>query len=161
MKCQECGAPVSGEDLFCGECGAIITSPPPEEQAGSPTPGWEEEPVSPPPPPQASFDAPPAPDGRARAALVLGIASIGLAVAAACLPLSGIFACGAPLPGIIAIVVGALAMRDIKARRGAHADWKQARLGTILGIVGTVLYFVVLVIVILAVRGMNTLDGFG
>ena len=161
MKCQECGAPTSGEDLFCGECGAILASPAPEEQADSPIPEWAEEPAYPAPPPLASVDAPPAPDGRAKAALVLGIASVGLAVVATCLPISGVFACAAPLPGIIAIVLGAIAMRDIKARGGAHADWRRARLGMILGIVGTVLYFLVTVIVILAVMGMSMLEGLG
>jgi len=161
MKCQVCGALAAGDDLFCGECGAILASPAPEEQASSPILEWEEEPASPAPPPPAFLDASSAPDGRAKAALVLGIASIGLAMVAACLPFAGIFACVAPVPGIIAIVVGALAMRDIKARGGAPADWKRARLGMILGIVGTVFYFVVLVIVTLAVMGLNTLDGLG
>jgi hypothetical protein len=161
MKCQECGTPASGEDLFCGECGAILAAPQPEEETSSPIPEWEQESATPTPPPPASFDTSPAPDGRAKAALVLGIASIGLAVVAACLPVSGIFACAAPIPGIIAIVLGAIAMRDIKAHGGAHADWKRARLGLILGIVGTVFYLVVAVIVILAIMGVSMLDGLG
>jgi hypothetical protein len=81
-----------------------------------------------------------------------------MAVVAACLPLSGLFACIGPIPGIIAIVLGAIAMRDIKARGGAQADWKRARLGMILGIVGTTLYLVMLAIVILAVLGMSMLE---
>ena len=161
MKCQECGATASGEDLFCGECGAILAAPPPEQETFSPSPEWEEEPVSATPPPDTSFEAPSAPDGRAKAALVLGIVSIGLAVVAACLPISGTFACAAPLPGIIAIILGAIAMRDIKARGGAQADWNRARLGVILGIVGTVFYLVVTVLVILAVMGLSMLEGLG
>ena len=161
MKCHECGTQASDQDLFCGECGAILAGPLPEEQAGAPTPEWEKEPVSPAPAPHAALNAPPARDSRANAAFVLGIVSIVLAAASVCLPISGIFACAAPIPGIIAILVGAIAMRDIKARGGAHDDWKRARLGMILGIVGTALYLVLMVILLLAVVGLNALDGLG
>ena len=159
MKCQECGTPASGEDLFCGECGAILASPPPEEQANAPSPEPVAEPVSPAPPLRASFDAPPARDSRANAAFVLGIISI-VGVVAACLPLSGIFTCMAPIPGIIAIVLGAIAKRDIEARGGEQADWKRARTGMILGIVGTSIYVVLLAIVILFSLGISMLESF-
>lgn len=154
MICQECGTPASGEDLFCGECGAILASPPREEQAGAPISDPVPEPAS---PPRSSFDAPTARDARANAAFVLGIISI-VAVVAACLPLSGIFTCMAPIPGIIAIILGGIAQRDIKARGGAQEDWKRARLGMILGIVGTVIYFVMLAIVILFSLGISLLE---
>ena len=158
MKCQECGAPATGEDLFCGECGAILAGPHPEEQASSPIPDWiDEEPASPTPPPRSSFDVPPARDPRANAAFILGIVSL-VGVAAACLPLSGILTCMAPLPGIIAIILGAIAQRDIRARGGAQADWKRARQGMILGIVGTALYLALLVIVILFSFGIGVLE---
>ena len=159
MKCQECGTPASGEDLFCGECGAILASPPPEEQANAPSPEPVAEPVSRAPLPRASFDAPPARDSRANAAFVLGIISI-VGVVAACLPLSGIFTCMAPIPGIIAIVLGAIAKRDIEARGGEQADWKRARTGMILGIVGTSIYVVLLAIVILFSLGISMLESF-
>ena len=157
MKCQECGATASGEDLFCGECGAILAGPQPEEQAGSPIPDWVEESASPTPPTRSSFDAPPARDPRANAAFVLGIVSI-VGVAAACLPLSGILTCMAPLPGVIAIILGAVAQREIKARGGAQADWKRARQGMILGIVGTTLYLALLVIIILFSFGIGVME---
>ena len=159
MKCQECGTPASGEDLFCGECGAILASPSLEEQDNAPVSEPLAEPASPPLPPRASFDAPPVRDSRANAAFVLGIISI-VGVVAACLPLSGLFTCIAPIPGIIAIALGALAKRDIEARGGAQQDWRRARLGMILGIVGTVLYVLVLAIVILFSLGISMLESF-
>jgi hypothetical protein len=159
MKCQECGTLASGEDLFCGECGAILANTPPEEQASAPIPDRVAESVSPAPRPRTSFDAPRARDGRANAAFVLGIVSI-VAVVAACLPLSGLFTCIAPVPGIIAIILGAIAQRDIKARGGAQEDWKRARLGMILGIVGTAIYLVMLAIVILFSLGISMLESF-
>jgi hypothetical protein len=160
MICQECGTPASGEDLFCGECGAILDSPMPEEQAGAPISDKMPEPASPAPPPRSSFDAPPARDARANAAFVLGIFSIVMAVVAACLPMSGLFACIGPIPGIIAIVLGAIAQRDIKARGGAQEDWKRARLGMILGIVGTAIFFLMLAIIILFSLGISMLESF-
>ena len=159
MKCQECGAPATGEDLFCGECGAILASSPPEEQAHAPIPDWIEESASPTPPPRPSFDAPSARDPRANAAFILGIVSI-VGVAAACLPLSGILTCMAPLPSMIAIILGAIAQRDIKARGGAQADWKRARQGMILGIVGTTLYLSLLVVIILFSFGIGVMESF-
>ena len=159
MKCQECGAPATGEDLFCGECGAILAEPHPEEQTSSPVPDWVEEPASPTPPPRASLNAAPARDPRANAAFILGIVSI-VSVAAACLPLSGILTCMAPLPGIIAIILGAIAQRDITARGGAQADWKRARQGMILGIVGTALYLALLAIVILLTFSIGVMESF-
>ena len=159
MNCQECGAPASGEDLFCGECGAILASPSPEEQAGAPISDIVSEPASTAPPPRSSFDAPPARDARANAAFVLGIISI-VAVVAACLPLSGIFTCMAPIPGIVAIVLGGIAQRDIRARSGAQEDWKRARRGMILGIVGTAIYFVMFAVVILFSLGISMLERF-
>ena len=157
MNCQECGTPASGEDLFCGECGAILATPPPKEQAGAPIPDQVAEPAPTAPPPRSSLNAPPARDARANAAFVLGIVSI-VAVVAACLPLTGIFTCMAPVPGIIAIILGAIAQREIKARGGAHEDWRRARLGMILGIVGTAVYFIMLAIVILFSLGISMLE---
>jgi hypothetical protein len=159
MKCQECGTLASGEDLFCGECGAILASPPPEEQAAAPISDAMPEPASTAPPARSSFDAPPARDSRANAAFVLGIISLG-AVVVACLPLSSLFACIAPIPGIIAIILGAIAKRDIEARGGAQEDWKRARQGMILGIVGTAIYFVVLAFGILLSIGIGLLESF-
>ena len=160
MKCDECGTRASGEDLFCGECGAIFASPSTEEQAGAPNPERVPEPTYPAPSPNSSFDAPPARDARANAAFVLGIVSIIVSVVAACLPLFGLFACIAPIPGIIAIILGVIAQRDIKARGGAQEDWKRARRGMILGIVGTAIYFVVLALGILLSIGIGLLESF-
>jgi hypothetical protein len=160
MKCEECGTLASGEDLFCGECGAILASPPTEEQAGAPIPDRVAEPASPAPSPSSSFDAPPARDARANAAFVLGIVSIVVAVVVACLPFSSLFGCIAPIPGIIAIILGAIAKRDIEARGGAQEDWKRARLGMILGIVGTAIYFVLFAFGILLSIGIGLLESF-
>jgi len=159
MKCDECGTPASGEDLFCGECGAILTSSPTEEQASAPISDSVLEPSSL-APPRASFNAPPARDARANAAFVLGIVSIIVSVVAACLPMFGLFACIAPIPGIIAIILGVIAQRDIKARGGAQEDWKRARRGMILGIVGTAIYFVLLALGILLSIGIGLLESF-
>jgi hypothetical protein len=159
MECYECGTPASGEDLFCGECGAILASPLPEEQSNAPISEQIPGPPFPALSPLPSLDASPTRDSRATAAFVLGIISIG-AVVAACLPLSGLFACIAPIPGVIAIVLGAIAKRDIEARGGAQEDWRRARLGMILGIVGTAIYFVMLAIIILFSLGISLLERF-
>ena len=82
------------------------------------------------------------------------------AVVVACLPLSSLSACIAPIPGIIAIILGAIAKRDIEARGGAQEDWKRARQGMILGIVGTAIYSVMLAFGILLSIGIGLLESF-
>jgi predicted nucleic acid-binding Zn ribbon protein len=144
MHCPDCGAPASEDDLFCAECGAILFAEPEVEQ--DTTPPLE---VSP-------SHAPAERDSRANVAFALGLASLGLALAY-CIPFISIFTCIQPLVGIPAILVGAIARRDIEARGGFETDRKRAQQGMILGIVGTALHLVLFVLGILLGIGLDAM----
>jgi predicted nucleic acid-binding Zn ribbon protein len=133
MHCPECGAPASGDDLFCSECGAILAVAPATVRATR--------------------------DTGASVAFILGLASVGLAVAY-CIPIVGIFACVQPLVGIAAIIVGAVARRDIQARGGPEPDRRRARQGMILGMIGTGLFFALMVLSVLLGVGLGVLSEF-
>lgn len=75
-KCPKCGMPVTGEDVFCGNCGQRLaeTSQPPQKKTVSPEPSSApsmpgppspvpSEQSAPPPPPvsQATYQQPPSP----------------------------------------------------------------------------------------------------
>jgi hypothetical protein len=161
MKCTECGTQASEQDLFCGECGAILAP-----AAGEPT-GTLDLPLESIPPAAApepayyepAYDAPAAPDTRARVALILGIVSIGSAVLT-CAPIFGLIGCIGPVVGIAAIILGFIVKRDIRARGGLEQDRKRANLGMILGVAGLVLYFVFVAFTIVLGIGMEFLRGY-
>ena len=159
MECPECGALASDDDLFCGECGAILTTAMADELADEPALDLPLAPPPPAPPPDPSRYAPAARDSRARIAFILGIVSIA-SVVLICLPFFGMIGCIGPVIGIVAIVLGAIVKRDIDARGGLEEDRKQAHQGMIMGIVGTAIYFVFLVIGILFSIGIGFLDSF-
>jgi hypothetical protein len=161
MKCPECGSLASDEDLFCGECGAILAPSLPDEPVDVPAFDWPDEPAAPPPldlplelvppvpPPSTPASSPAARDSRANIAFILGVVSVG-SIVASCIPLLGsLIGCLGPVAGIVAIVLGAVVKRDIKARGGLQEDWKRAHQGMILGIAGIVIYGVLLVIGVL------------
>jgi predicted nucleic acid-binding Zn ribbon protein len=149
MHCPECGAPASGDDLFCSECGAILAVAPATTSATS----LPAEPLASPAPVRATRDT------GASVAFILGLASVGLAVAY-CIPIVGIFACVQPLVGIAAIIVGAVARRDIQARGGPEPDRRRARQGMILGMIGTGLFFALMVLSVLLGVGLGVLSEF-
>jgi hypothetical protein len=103
-------------------------------------------------------DAPPPPaaatkrDARASTAFILGIVSVAMAVVS-CIPFLGFVTCLGPLAGIAAIILGAIVRRDIDARGGLEQDRSKAQQGLVLGIVGAILYFVLI--------GMSTILGIG
>jgi len=139
VKCEECGSIVSDEDLFCGVCGAVVDVPPLEAPAGDSAPTVLGEPGA------SVAQAPAASDSRANAAFVLGIISIGLAVVS-CIPFVNFASCLGPVIGIVAVVLGAIARRDIDVQGGLEGDRKKAQQGMIMGIVGFVLYMVMIVL---------------
>jgi hypothetical protein len=159
MECPECGATASAEDLFCGECGAILPASLPEAPADPPPLDLPLEPLPPPLPSGSPVYAPASRDSRANIAFILGIVSIGSLVVS-CLPFFGLIGCIGPVIGIAAIVLGAVVKRDIEARGGLEADRKRAHQGMILGIVGTAFYFAFLVLGILLSIGIGVLDSF-
>lgn len=91
-------------------------------------------------------------DPRANTAFVLGIVSVAMAVVS-CVRILGFVTCIGPLAGIAAIVLGAIVKRDIDARGGLEQDRAKAQQGLVLGIVGTILYFVLI--------GMSMVLGIG
>jgi len=147
VNCPECGTLASDEDLFCGQCGAILSVPGPEAPIGV-------SPVSVVYPPAPS--APVVPDSRARVAFILGIISVG-SVLITCLPFFGLLGCLSPLVGLLAIVLGSVAKRDLRARGGPEADCRRAHQGVMLGIAGVGLYVVVMAVVVVLGLGMNWL----
>jgi cytochrome c biogenesis protein CcdA len=158
MKCPECGTLGSDEDLFCGECGAILAAPPADAPAESPAPGLSLPQALPAPSSEQPFSAAEARDTRATAAFVLGLLSVATPVIA-CLPILGqLFSCIGPVLGIIAVILGSSVKRDIEARGGSEGDWKRAHQGLILGIVGLAIYAVFLVLGIMLGIGTSFLD---
>ena len=159
MQCPECGARASIEDLFCGECGAILISSQPDSAADPSAPDLPLEPLPPPPRSSGPAYAPASRDSRANIAFLLGILSIG-SLLLSCLPFFGLVGCVGPIIGIAAIVLGAVVKRDIEVRGGLEADRKRAHQGMILGIVGTALYFVFLVFGLVLGIGAGFLNRF-
>jgi hypothetical protein len=119
----------------------------------APTPGLPQPPPEPAPPAGVHRDQ------RATAALVLGIFSLG-SVVLSCVPLLSIIACGGPMAAVAAIVLGAIVRRDIGARGGLAEDRKRAQLGLVLGIVGLVLYAVVILFGFALGIGMGLLEAY-
>ena len=148
MNCAECGSPVAEDDLFCGVCGAVVDPP-----TASVSPATAEQ--APPAVPSARLA--PARDSRASTAFILGCVSVGLAVVS-CIPLVSIVSCVGPVIGIIAIVLGSIAGRELDTRGGSEQDRKKARQGVILGIVGTILYVVMFVLSMVLGMGFSILS---
>jgi len=164
MRCPECGTQASDEDLFCGECGAILAPALPDEPVDVPTFDWPDEaaartpldllPEPSPPPSTAAIR-----DSRANVAFILGVVSVG-SIVVSCIPFLGsLIGCFGPVAGIVAIILGALVKRDVRAQGGPQEDWKRAHLGMILGIAGIAIYGVLLVIGILFGVGAGLLGG--
>ena len=154
MRCPECGTPASDEDLFCGECGAILAPALPDEPVDAPALDWPVEPAAPLPPdlpldPSLPPSTPAVRDSRANVAFILGVVSVG-SIVASCIPFLGsLIGCLGPVAGIVAIILGAVVKRDIRARGGLQEDWRRAHLGMILGIAGLVISVGLLVIGVL------------
>lgn len=159
MECPECGTLASAEDLFCAECGAVLASSLPDAAASPPALDLPLEPTPPPPRSSRPAYAPAGRDSRANIAFVLGIVSIG-SLLLSCLPFVGLVGCVGPVIGIAAIVLGAVVKRDIAVRGGLEADRKRAHQGMILGIVGTALYFVFVVLGLVLGIGAGLLNSF-
>ncbi len=145
MQCPECGRAASEDDLFCGECGTILYAGPPVEPAVASVTAPPVEPATAPPAGSTPTYVPTPRDSRALAAFILGIISIVMIVVY-CIPLLAIFSCFQPVIGIIAIILGNIARRDLEARGGPETDRKRARQGMIMGIVSTVLYLVLVIL---------------
>lgn len=150
MRCPECGALASDEDLFCGGCGAILApSLPVEPEAPLPLDLPSE--TSFPPSAQAVRDS------RANIAFILGVVSVAWIVAS-CIPIFGrLIGCLGPVAGILAIILSAVVKRDIRARGGLQEDWKRAHQGMILGIAGIAIQVGLLVLSLLLGVGAGLL----
>jgi predicted nucleic acid-binding Zn ribbon protein len=141
MECPECGRPASEDDLFCGECGAVLDDPVP---ATVPAP-----PVVRPPVPAAR-------DSRASVAQALGMASVAGGVVSF-LPLYSVLGFWGLVLGVFAIALGALVKRDVSARGGLEADQRRAQQGMILGIVGIALSVALTVLSVVLRIGLSLL----
>jgi hypothetical protein len=115
-------------------------TPPSGDTPGSWWPGGPEEPPAGGHPPRTPYDAtPPAPvEGMANGALVAG----GLSL------LCGLLGVGALVVGPIAIALGLVARRRIDASGGASTGRSRAVAGLALGVVGTVVSVVWLVVLV-------------
>jgi hypothetical protein len=118
-----------------------IVSPPPVEQAALnlPSPGTDggpqvlaERPAAPAwqPPPPPGYQS----EGMATASMIIGFASI---------------ACLGPIPGIVAIVLGAMTLSQIKKNPEKVAGKQKAVTGIVTGSLALVIYGVIIVIYIL------------
>jgi predicted nucleic acid-binding Zn ribbon protein len=156
MKCPECGAQASEQDLFCGECGAILAPARPDTPGEAPTADLSVEVL----PSEPSFASPSygaaARDSRANVAFILGIVSVG-SVILSCLPVVSLLSCFGPIAGIAAIILGAIVKRGIQARGGLPEDRKRAHQGMILGIAGMAIYLVMIVLGFLLSIGISLL----
>lgn len=138
MKCPNCGFEVAEGDLFCGECGTTI------------------QPSPPPPPSTPEYAAPPAyaapvsgnKNWMGVTGIVLGVISIVIGLATC---LCGWCACPSPIAGIAAIILGLIARGSIDVDDSAR---QQAQWGLILGIIGTAIF--VVVVILLLVFGVTS-----
>jgi len=164
MQCPDCGAAISENDLFCGECGATLIDPALAETAAEPEAAPPVEPEIEPVPASPSVQPQMERDQRATAAYVLGIVSLVL-VATSCLPLftfaacfGGLLGCLGPIAGLVAAVLGAIVQRDIDAHGGLEENRKKARQGMIMGIVSIVIYVLLIVVGIVVGFGAGILS---
>jgi hypothetical protein len=95
-------------------------------------------------------------DSRANTAYVLGIASLALA-ALSCVPFVSVFACVEPIVGVIAIILGSMVKRDIDTRGGSAQDRRRAHQGMVMGIVGTAIFFVLMLVTVIMGVGLGFL----
>jgi hypothetical protein len=148
MKCSECGTRASEDDLFCGECGAVLPTFDPDavvSAGAAPDRGV--------PADTAPDSAAKGRDPRAQASFVLGIVALGLSSISWCLPVVSIFGCLSPVAALVAIILGAVAKRDIARQGGLETDRRKAQQGLILGVVSLVVLVIVgVLILVLGVR---------
>jgi hypothetical protein len=155
----------SEDDLFCGECGAVLSAST-AQPVDVPPADFQAQPRVAPVPSEPTYYAPAGPeptafpsgrrDSRAKTAYVLGIVSLALAPLS-CVPFFGFFYCLEPIVGVIAIILGSIVKRDIDARGGSLEDRKKAHQGMVMGIGGTVLFFVLMIVYVILGFGLGVL----
>jgi uncharacterized membrane protein YjgN (DUF898 family) len=121
-RCSQCGATNAAGAKFCGSCGAVI--PPPAYNPPPPPSNYIGPNPQPVPPPAGS-------NSKAVIALVLGIASV--------------FCCGI-FTGIPAAILGKMEMDAIKQGRSPESNMGMAKAGFWIGIVGSVLFILGIVL---------------
>ena len=134
-----------------GQPGAPVPPPPPyqppHEQPGYPPPGQQPGYLPPGYPPPGYYPPQPALPNHPQATLALALGIIGLA--------GGLFFCGVPLlVSPFAWVTGHRALREIRSAPGRLSGESAAQAGMVLGIIGTVLLVVWLILVVLLVVGL-------
>ncbi|MEV7397491.1 DUF4190 domain-containing protein [Aeromicrobium sp. NPDC092404] len=126
---------------------------PPPGSYGQQPPNWGSAypppPQYPPPgygPPHPGFSPPPPKHGQATAAMIFGIVS-----------LAGLVTCFLPiLLAPVAWILGAKAVKEIDANPGAYSGRGEASAGKIMGIVGTcLLVLALLVVTVIIIIGVN------
>ncbi len=145
------GEPVQGPPGYDGSP-TPSSAPPPGPPPASPPPGY---PAFPPPghpagPPAPGYYPPAVPTHpKATLALVLGLVAV----------VGGLAACGLPLlVSPFAWVTGHRVLNEIRASRGQLGGEASAQAGMVLGIIGTVLLVLWLIVVALMVIGFAMAD---
>ncbi|OFW58569.1 MAG: hypothetical protein A2Y75_10315 [Candidatus Solincola sediminis] len=158
--CAKCGSQNPDDAVFCANCGYAFQQPPESPEA----------PTGPPPPPNAVV-TPPLPFAQPTAGYPTGPPTVGgpyqypyvpanngKATAALVLGILGIFLCPFIFP-ILALVFGYSAKNEIAASRGAQTGESNATAGIILGWVGIAIDSIWLIIVIIFIIAAAAANG--
>lgn len=135
MNCPNCGTPVSGGALVCPQCHTAVAVSPAPVPAAAP----QFAAAAPARAPIPVYSGPQEPCGKAKTSMILGIAGVVLSIVLIGIPL-----------GIIAVILGHLALSEIKRSGGRLQGRNWAITGLITGYICVAFILLMPVILIMA-----------